>query len=150
MSHRALITSEVCALSGVKPVTLSAWRNRLGFLPRHDDHNCRYSFADLVATRLMVILTDRGIAASDALRIVAAIVEEVDLEQSGGAKVAIGRNTNGELMARVFHWGENTIHDFSDEVLIVVSIGAIAWAMYLGFCQLRGIAPKVTVNSRAA
>ena len=143
MSDHELITSEVCALAGVKPVTLSAWRNRLGFLPRHDDHHCRYSFSDLVATRLMAVLTERGVAASDALRIVATIVEEVDLDQPGCAKVAVGRQPNGELMARTFYWGANDIHDFADEVIIVISVGAIAWAMYLGFCAIRGIAPKI-------
>lgn len=149
-TDRLLTPGEVCKLTTCHPSTLAQWRNRLGFLPREGDGHRRYTFGDLVAVRAMQLLTKRGIAASDALRIVAAISEEVDLERPGCAKVAIGRDASGELTAQSFSWGENAVFDFADEVLIVLSIGQIAWGLYFALCRLRGIAPKIKMNEVAA
>ncbi|TAH67637.1 MAG: hypothetical protein EWM45_06655 [Rhodopseudomonas palustris] len=151
-SERLLTPGEVIELTACRASTLSAWRNRLGFLPREGDGHSRFGFSDLVSVRLMVLLTARGIAAGEAVQIVTAISQAVDLDAHGyGAKIAIGRGPNGEFIIRPIQWGDsNAVFDLADDVVLVLSLGPIAWGLYLALRRLRGLPPSVNVTPSVA
>lgn len=72
---KVLTPEWVCRVAGCNAVTLRAWRNRLGlFKPVREDANApeskkwnRYSVLDACIVRLIVIMTEHGLPASEAV-----------------------------------------------------------------------------------
>lgn len=67
-------SSVLCAVAGCKEVTLRAWRNRNGLFPETlGKAGCnRFSVLDICWARTVVVLTEHGLGADDAVRLVQA------------------------------------------------------------------------------
>lgn len=127
--------------------TLRAWHNRLGLLSRENDGTWRrYTVAEVLQIRLVVVLTARGIVAADAVEIANNMKELAEESVQGlHSYVGIGKR-EGECGYEVLKfpgiedWGKpyrftDALAWFDEPVFIVVNLGALATEVWL---RLRG------------
>lgn len=67
--ERKFLTSTLVAAAGCKAVTFRAWRNRNGLFPETKDSGGwnRFSVVDICIVRAVVVMTEHGIPADDAI-----------------------------------------------------------------------------------
>jgi len=141
MEELTVTAAEACDATDCVPSTLRAWHNRVGLLAREGGGWRRYSFADLIAIRLMVILTSRGMKANEAADIVQKITPEIQKAASGGrSKIAIGRmGPEQKLAAEKIDplASAMTALNFDDEYVQVVDLGSIAVRLHFAIQRIR-------------
>lgn len=67
--ERKFLTSTLVAAAGCKAVTFRAWRNRNGLFPQTKDNGGwnHFSIVDICVARVVVVMTQHGIPADDAI-----------------------------------------------------------------------------------
>lgn len=140
----SITPSEACEAAECLPSTLRAWHNRLGFLPRETATGWRkYTLSDLIAIRLMVVLTDgNGVAAHEACEIVAKLKDLIDLAARGvPSKILIGRlgpndEWHAEKMDPLAY--AMTALDFDSEHIHLFDLGRVTFRLVGEIQQIRG------------
>lgn len=161
-----LTASEVCAAAKCPPSSLRAWQNRNGLLPHlaREGGWRRYSLADVLAVRLVVLLTQRGLSAQDAVNVVNQMRETIELA-AHGVPILVGvgsteggifaaQDSDGAVPAYEFRELKSTssvwdnIGWFYDPIVTVFDLGRITKALWAeirisrGHASLKIILPK--------
>lgn len=145
MSELTISPAEAHEAAGCIASTLRAWHNRVGFLPRKEAGWRRYTFADLISIRLMVILTSRGMTAAGAASIIRTIADEIEAASQGvSSLITVGKvGPAGEWVAESIDpsISVRSAFDFDDEAPFVLNLRSIATKLFLAICRIRGAEP---------
>jgi DNA-binding transcriptional MerR regulator len=143
MDEATITPAEVHEAADCLPSTLRAWHNRVGFLPREGGGWRKYTFADLIAVRLMVILTARGLKAHEAVAIIHKIEPRIKAAAHGApSQIAVGKvGLSEEWTAEKVDPMANamTALDFNDEVTIVLNLNLISLKLFDAVRRIRGL-----------
>lgn len=149
---------DACQITEVGGSTLRAWHNRLGFLPRPESGWREYDLQDLIAIRVVAVLTGVGMAAGEAVEITHVLLPEISAASRGlPRKIAVGRHPgNGTWEATPIDHGSRaeTVFDFGGEVSFALNLKTIVHEITDRCRQLQGLptlaealaAGKVTVT----
>lgn len=134
---------EACKITEVGGSTLRAWHSRLGFLPRPDGGWREYDLFDLIAIRVVAVLTALGLSAGEAVQMAHALMPEIKAAGRGFAsRIAIGRRPDdGSWEATPFGYGSRmeTVFDFAGEVSFVMNLGSITRTVFDRCRELQGL-----------
>lgn len=144
--------SDLCEVTGCKPSTLRAWRNRNGLFPHHSGNEgwTRYDLADGIGVMLMMVLQEKGFAGQDAINLVNQVREVLVLSAQGSSsRLAIGRMAGGERLEwkelLVSHRVVDVFGWFDDAVVIVVDLNKLKWTFFFKYRELKGL-PLPTIE----
>ncbi|WP_029356240.1 MerR family transcriptional regulator [Bosea sp. 117] len=126
--------SEICAAAGCIASTLRAWRNRnhlFGDQPAIGGWS-RFTLADVIAVRALVLLSQRGFEAQHAVDLINHMGPIFERAAHGGAPlIGIGRKLDSdELEVRGLNKANSVAEElswFTDPIVLVIDLNAIAF-----------------------
>lgn len=142
MSEIIITPAEIHEAADCVPSTLRAWHNRVGFLPRSETGWRKYSMADLVSVRLMVILTSVGLKAQDSVQIVHAMIPSITdaVERKAFSRVIVSKTrlTNQWHVRAIGKFDCAGELGFGGEVAFLLNINNIYYEMDAAIKAIRG------------
>lgn len=134
---RTYLPNEVCAVAGCPPSTLRAWRNRNGLFADRAvvvGKWSRFTLADVIAVRTLVLLTSMGFEAQRAVDLVNAMDAEFERAAHGaGRRIGVARQLDSDALEfRPLDNADivaNQLGHFLDPITIVIDLHAIAWGI---------------------
>lgn len=150
--ENTISVTDLCEVTGCKPSTLRAWRNRSGLFPHHAGNEgwTRYDMADGVAVMLMMILHEKGVAGQDAVNLVNQLRGVLVQAASGfPSRLVIGQEEGtGKLEwkeLRPTHRAADFFGWFDDAVVLVIDLNKLCFRFFAKYRELKGI-PNTPVD----
>ncbi|PPQ39427.1 hypothetical protein SAMN06265338_103278 [Rhodoblastus acidophilus] len=144
--EKTLTSAEICAAASCPASTLRAWRNRNGLFPHHADKEgwSRFDLADAIGARIVVLLTQRGLAAQSAVDLVNEMRHTLELAAEGYAPwIGIGRKSFSDVLEFRELNATGSVMDnlgwFDDPVPTVINLNAISWEIAFAVRKMRGL-----------
>lgn len=135
--------TEACEITGCIPSTLRDWHGRLGFLPREGRGWREYDLTDLLAVRVMVVLTSSGVAANEAVQLTHSLLHELGSAAKGFARqIAIGRHPEGDEWEAVpieYKSRAMDVLDFGGDLSFVLNLKSITHSIVDRYRQSQGL-----------